>query len=339
MVSKIASTFVETGAKDLLQVADAYGVRTNKTINTFVQAINEVGLKAAQALNIDPAAILNIKGSFDSLKVGGLSAKSLIDRVGDALGGITGPLRNITSDLQSGITSNLSGILAQANSPVNAIKSMVADGQKSLLGVLDSDTLQDFRAIENVVQTYSGNSDALKIFDLAGESALLSSVASSAISVGIGANDIVKSMVESASDTEVGKFALRNNIDLMAKAGNIDLISYAVDKLGSSDILNKSPDIVQKVLAGYTPSNSSNTSRENYESLNSTLNKVQPNWNTTKRGESTAADVAAYNGMSSQAKEVLSTDIAQAINISIASNYQPNTLDNMVKAQYPNTTA
>lgn len=298
--AKLADTIATTGPKDELLAQDVYSFNPGGMLTSYSGKLKDLAkdlgdtFKGGGGLAANLANILKVGSGGDI----GVDADALKGRLINAVGGKQGLFNSLTQDFQDTLVdgSDLNPqLMGRVNAVVNgAVRSFQTDDIKSAQGLF------------NLIGGVLGDNSIMELVDVGAKTQLFSQIYREAINLGIPeAIDIIVAKSNDADRSAI--FGLTYGVtDAVARA-DLHTINTMIDRLGKDALLAASPTAILQILSAYrfTPETQEKDYAEIWNKMNSTLNRLDPDWGYRMRGSARIIDLNVFTYVSEDVKLLL----------------------------------
>jgi hypothetical protein len=205
------------------------------------------------------------------------------------------------------------------------------DGAQS---TVQANRRSEVSGLNGLLSQYTGAPELIEQFDLQAEVALLDTIVSKAVDLGVPA--AYQAVMDSIADDRVKTQVALRNLRLAALRSDLSTINAIVDQTGRAAALAKEPSLVTDILRYY--SWGSGVSRKEYPSkrdeLLNTLDRLDSNWARKQRGGRWVDNLEPFSVASSQALTLLEQSSYQ-LQAMMAPSYSPANYRTVVRKYHP----
>lgn len=315
--TKLAETFLTTGAKDELMTVDPLGVSDVNILNSLAGKLSGFDTSFLESFRSGGTTVLGQLSSLVGGSDGGFSfdTSALTSRVLDSLGGSQGMLRNLTSELQSNLT--------QGFNIDSSIYDQVLGSINGTVSSFSTNNFSDARGIFDLVNQITGQSNLAQFFDVGAEANLLSGIFNEAIQLGIPM--VVDALLSQADSSYAADQALRANIPTVIAYCDLDTATQLIDRLGVNQVIADAPAMAQQLISTYRMPSGTTSDQYTlrYTELKAVLDILQPGWGRVNRNGTDIIDLGMFANASADAMVVLNTQSEWSPALKIARFYTP----------------
>ena len=301
-------TFV-AGAKDSAAAVDVYSKLTGTPINSISKLASNLNIGALVGLTGQSTNITGINGAInDAAKtVAANNNANPAARIANTSTAITNAVRTLPPGCSDGLLNGILGTLNGANSKVSAIVNGVARAiQKTHIPCV--------AGMGDLVNKISGVGTSFKLTDPSASIAALSGVINSATKIGI--PNVVSPVLATITDKPTINQVVANSLPSVVASSDTASLNSMASYATSGSLMLANPNLIQDYSSTYTrPPNSSSTDDVvAYQSILSTYNAANPNWDTSVRNVSggtqdTVVNLTSVSGASSDFNTTMSNGI------------------------------
>lgn len=326
--AKIAQGFLTNGPKAETLTEDVYGVSDNNVLNGLGEKVSGFAKDAFNDIRKAPGLVTDLtKMVMSGGKDWSVLKDGLADRVVSSLGGA----RGLVSNLGSTFKNSLTGGLGLPDDIYDAVVVTIGDKTSTFHGEVTG-----ARQVFSLINQVTKSSQLSGFFDVGSESALMSSVMSEAIALGV--PDAIEVLVENAKDDQIAYNALYANMRVAVENSDLDTVLLMIDKVGINTFRAQVPDAASILLSNYQLPR--DTTSDDYDAellaLQAVLLKLDSNWNQVQRNGEWIQDLTPYAAISDDARTLLMRDDNFMVASLISSQFQqPTNLIDDLKKMYP----
>ena len=333
--SKIASSFLDTSSKAESVVADVYKEKGDSVLNN---ALNKFGSKTDGMSTAILNSKLDIKGISKKLGLSKLipaDVNNIGDRVTNAVGGKLAAIGNYAKGLGNTAAQNILGLDAAETSEITKL---AFESGKVLYALKDtqvSNVTELFGVLDQVV----GETGLGKFIDGNATVGLLQSCIGAAVDLGI--TDVIDAVMANIKDKETARKILIASLETVALQGDFRAVNKIIGYIGVDSALQRVPDLIQELLGAYMFPYDDETLNWNKEfgDFNSLLNKIDPNWLSTKRNGKSVNKLWPFTYATTDSKQLFEfgykNDKVVLAGIMIANTYPTNDLIKIIEDHWP----
>lgn len=326
---KVADSMFRGGPVDKILTVDAYKTKNASVLNNLPDILKNTAGDAVKVIKKDPGLVKSITRDLIGIKNKTISKENVLLRLTKSVGN-SSILRGLTGDVQGGIFKAFDALGVNKES-AGAILGVTKSGiSQYLRGDLD-----DLRGLADLAKEFTGNSEILGIFDLAAESAIMSSMIDYAIKAG--AVDLLDDLVVKASTQEIIRVAYLNNVRVSLGYGDLVALNKIIDRIGVGGVLSQVPDAIKVILTMYRFPQGVNSSNvgSTYTQLLNTLGRIDPNWFQYRRNGEWITRLDPFTYASPDALSMFINDPLYQDEAMIAPKYPAVELVGSIKATFP----
>ena len=327
MSSKLAQTIFQTGAKDDLIASDVYKADTGVKNTSSSLGLDSIISSASGALKPSTLSLGTLTGIV-SKGASSFTQSDLTSRLVSSIGGNKNAFESLTSGLKANALSELTSAVGIDAKNV----SMLVGETKTLINSAD---LKTATGITGLLSSITGNSTLVKLFDFGSEFAILKAVVIAAVAIGVPL--IVDAVLDHIKDDKQKKELLLDTLRQAAIASDLSTVNKAIDYVGPEGVLSRVPDVIEVIITNFKWS--STVTSEQYLDLSNklinTLDRINTNWDVTKRAGVSVSYLKPFAQASEQAKILFKLHSKYMTPIMIAGNYPAISLPSSIKAKYP----
>lgn len=333
ILANLAKPMFAGGPTDVVATPDVYTVNSNNVINTPVgkfssydgsSILNSFQQRATGFLtSITQTAATALASGYSISFAGSTIQNRLQVTAGQAVSSLAFGLQNVIAQNVAGLTSTAFGEIET-----------VIGGQTQTIQTSDFESATNSLQLANQL---SGVSNLITINDVGSSTALLTSVTSSLITLGLSA--AVGALVNNTSGTmaTATKRALAANVQQAVNASDLASIQLCITQLGIGGVLQQMPNAGLTLVQTYKMP--SGTTASGYAALATTflgiLNQLAPAWDTTTRNGASVPSLTYFAKASQDALTLLKTQTAYLIPCLIASTYPAQDMVKALRQEYP----
>lgn len=372
MSTKLATTTFDTGGKDIVATVDVYkadpvNVPLNRAVTTVEQAVSGTGdaLKKTASDTVDQAQSalkksIKPKALLKALKTGKVDEKLLTGiplteeaglallqkSIGGGLGQINS-LKDLKGDLLTSLLGSVgfvkdpkalaAGILKLPGStdPINVLldsnpKLKILNGVvKYIKNYAELDCVE---GIISSVNALTGAANPPVVTDMKARFAVLGKLASDGCAAGL--PFIIDSILGTLDPDEKPAFLL-TTVKKAMENGDTYQLEKLLDYASVEQVAAKVPNPAAYHLSQYKLPSEYDSLQATAGTLITFLNRLEPGWDTTKRGSETVSNLLPFSSASADARLVLAHSVTHRVPASISPNYMPMAFRDMVARDYP----
>jgi len=163
----------------------------------------------------------------------------------------------------------------------------------------------EVRSFSEFVSQYTGVPELIQVFDLGAETAILDSLLSKSIDLGL--PQAWQAIIDQIDDDKIKTTRALRSLRQAAILSDLTTVRSIVDRAGASRSLAEVPELVPLINRFYTWGSKTPTSEygKKRDELISTLDSINPNWARKRRGDDWVDDLEPFNSASGQALTLL----------------------------------
>lgn len=333
MSGTLATSVFQAGANDKNLTVDGYGVKDTTTRNSVLDVLNTFGADAAAAIKKNPGTIDRLKATIDQVKSGRLSATDMLTRASSVLGGLAGPVKNLSSSVSGMLVDNLSSLGLDRDNTATTLNAIIAG-----VPIAVQARTTDLNGIAGLTNALTRDPATMKVIDQVGETAVLSTVTQYAVSNGM--PELLTTAVNAASSSTVANSVLRQTTGAALTSGDLRSIQKITTTLGGAQVRADHPTATQQLATNYKIPSGTTTAGLSAQGteLSNTLTMLDPSWYQVGAGGDGATKLSVFQNASPDTLKVLGTQPQYQNEIAIASSYTPTTATSLIGGMYPSAT-
>lgn len=326
---KKLTSFFETGPVDDLATVDAYKVKKQEVINLLPDKLVNGAESAVARIKKDTGLIKSVAKDLIKISKMDWSKERILADLGKHLGS-TPMVKNLTDSVKNSLTAGMSK-LGLDNPDLKKMIVIGKDGYKAY----KSGDLKSLTGISNLLGKVTGTSDLVKVLDYAAEVATFAVAIEYAITTEI--PGLIDDVVGSIKDEVVATKALLMNVGTAFKHSNLKFVDGVVRRVGAGRLLAEIPDAADQLLKYYkSPSfNDPGKRASELNSLVTTLNSLDPDWDTFYRNGIAIGNLGNVTTASKDSHILLQSDDRWAMLSLVAPLYRKDHLKGIFKRSYP----
>jgi hypothetical protein len=153
-----------------------------------------------------------------------------------------------------------------------------------------------------------------------------------------GAPELIDETLKKIKDDDLRREVARRSATKLVRAKNIEMVESAIKNVGASALVAENPRLPQQVLQMYTFK--AKTTPADYPELLTQLvwvmDRLQPNWFWTRRGNEDVWNLATMTRISDDARILFSSDPLYRTPALISQHYPERSVTTVVRSMYPN---
>lgn len=299
-INSIASSIFTGAPTDKIEVKDVYSIDSNVLENELDSYSDGLDLSLLESVRKDPKLAVDFSNFLKPLVSGkfNLNKNQMISRILSLIKSSKINFNSLSSDLQNELlNSNSLSALNFNNLSVNI------DGTDNLISC---DNVSETIDMLSITTSYLGISSNIQTTDIGAETALMSNIFSYVSTLKI--PGLMDTLISSSDNTESLNQSLKNCVPDVIQQNDLDSLNSIINKIGAEEVLTADPNAVQNILSSYTLDSTTTADeyQKLYNQLTGTLDSLNPNWNTIERNGETITDLTSLDGISDDAKTILS---------------------------------
>jgi hypothetical protein len=332
--SVLAMPSFVTGAKDSLAAVDVYKVKPTTLVNSITNLPTKLNLDTLTGLvgGGNGLAALNTAINATAKNMADLNKVNPLVRIAGASTAVSGALKTLPPGCSNGL---LNKILKDINKG-----SKIKANMGGLFSRLKKANLPCVTGMGGLVNNLSGIPGSFSILDPAASIASLSGVVKSATDIGI--PNVFGSVMAQVTDKATINQVAGSVLPDITAASDIGSLSSMATMTTSGSLMLSNPDVIGDFSRGYmAPIGASTDSIANdYTSVKSTYDLVDPTWNTCARGTESITDLSSVTGTGPDFNKLIISgvvdggDIANQ-NLLLAPVFPPTDVSSEITKQFP----
>lgn len=328
VAANLAPTFFRAGAKDVVAAPDVYGISSDSVINSPVGKFNTFDGSLLNNLKTGSNGILSALASSLKISAGGtqisLQNNPIASRVTNILGQ---PVAMLSSTLQTSLAQSLN-LNASAFNTIEATIGNVTT--RVVTGDVGSAT-----SLFNLVNQVTGNRSLMSALDVGPTGAVLSSLVSGLIQLGV--PQAIDQIANQYDQSKALQQALINNVAQAIRASDLATIQLAINKLGVGGVLSQVPDAPLQLVKAYRMPTNTPVAKYGalYTQLSGIVAQLDPLWNSYTRNGQALQSLKYFAAMSPDCLKLYKTDPQYATECLIGNLYPSADLVTKLQKEFP----
>lgn len=324
-MSRIAKSTFTGAPTDKVATVDVYGTTTAEQRNALIPTDSVFQQALPTKLAPIPGANQNTEGRVD-----------LADgrkRLMQTLKGGRSNFDSLSEEMKQNLLRNLDGGGQKTSGDPTYAKFLRAESQSGSLTLASSD-YNSAKGVAAMLRDLT-SSELFEVADLGAEASVLHAAIEEMSKWGV--PELIDDVLKDIEDEKLKKEALRRSARTISASGDIDLIEKVIRQVGVSPLISHRPNFPEQVLRSYrfkqgiTPSEYP----DRLEQLVWVMDRLQPDWFWTTRGEEQVWNLAIIAGASDHARELLLTTEPYRSAILTATFYPKTSTRQLMRSMYP----
>lgn len=331
----LADTTFLSGPKDALGTADVYGLTTTEVRNKITNLMSDLANDVVEGFRNGDLGIAAITERVSDLNDYIRNVKAYGDKAQQRADSAIGSLDGLVGAVAEAIKKT-------AGVDIEQLMRDYSDLEYQIRGVTRSVTGRDIdigrqRSLTSLVQELVGEEESVKVVDKAASAAVHGAIYKEAIDQGM--PDVFDVLEDAVDDPEVMELISRQNIERIAKTGDLANFNKVASKAQWRGILNKYPNINRTFLESYRLPRGDFSFEDERTLLLATLQHIDRRWMVSDHPQMSSA----LMGMRSMSKDATRLFLQSGqlneflVEAMIAKTYDSNAFEDWVATAFPDT--